>query len=205
MSFRRAALSILAISLGVFAFPAAQWVRADEIVVRSDPRPITPFQLEDGHGRPFVNASLAGHWTLVSVGFTSCPDVCPLTLTNLSSIVEEISTLVTPDQVPRVVFLAVDPDRDKKILDQYVTSFNADFVGVTGSPQEIAKLIDAVDGFYRIVPSAKSAGRDVQHSAKISVLDSDGRFVASFSPLTPPREAAALIAGLMRGRAKAGG
>lgn len=113
--------------------------------------------------------------------------------------------LVTPDSVPRVVFVAVDPDRDKKILDQYVTSFNSDFVGVTGDAGEISKLVQSFDGFYRIVPTAKNSGRDVQHSAKISLIDADGRFVASFSPLTPPREAAAFIANLMRGRAKASG
>lgn len=193
---------VIIISMGVFVFPVAQ---ADELVVRSEPRAIETFHLEDGRGQPFVNASLLGHWTLVAIGFTSCPDVCPLTLTNLSGIVEELSTVVTPDSVPHVVFVAVDPDRDKKILDQYVTSFNADFVGVTGDPKEIGKVIVSLDGFYRIVPSAKSSGRDVQHSAKISVIDADGRFVGSFSPLTRPREAAAFIANLMRGRAKANG
>lgn len=205
MSLRRAALTIIAILVGAFAFPMVQQGQADELVVRSEPRPIASFHLEDGHGQPFVNASFEGHWTLVAIGFTSCPDVCPLTLTNLSGIVEEISTLVTPDNVPRVVFLSVDPDRDKKILDQYVTSFNSDFVGITGDAQEIGKVVESLDGFYRIVPSAKNSGRDVQHSAKINLIDADGRFIASFSPLTSPREAAAFITSLMRGRAKASG
>lgn len=205
MSLMRATLIIITVLVGFFVFPAARRGHADELVVRSEPRPIVSFHLEDGHGRPFGNASLEGRWTLVAIGFTSCPDVCPLTLSNLSGIVDEMSMLVTPDSIPRVVFVAVDPDRDRKNLAQYVTTFNSDFVGVTGDPQEIGKVIESLDGFYRIVPSAKNSGRDVQHSAKISVVDANGRFIASFSPLTPPREAAAFIMSLMRGRAKANG
>lgn len=205
ISQRRAPFIIFPVLIVVVLLLAARQGQADELVVRSEPRPIASFHLEDGHGRPFGNASFEGRWALVAIGFTSCPDVCPLTLTNLAGIVEEVSTLVTPENIPRVVFVSVDPDRDKKILAQYVTSFNSEFVGVTGDPQEIGKVIESLDGFYRIVPSAKSSGRDVQHSAKISVVDANGRFIASFSPLTPPREAAAFIASLMRERAKASG
>lgn len=205
MSPMRAAFITIAASLCIFVFPTARRGLANEATVRSEPSPIASFNLEDGHGRPFVNAAFEGHWTLVAIGYTSCPDVCPMTLTNLASIVEEMSTLVTPDKVPRVVFIAVDPDRDKKILDQYVTSFNPDFDGVTGDPQQIGRLVEALDGFYRILPSAKGSGRDVQHSAKVSVVDSEGRFIASFSPLTDPRAAATFVSNLMRERAKARG
>jgi cytochrome oxidase Cu insertion factor (SCO1/SenC/PrrC family) len=76
---------------------------------------------------------------------------------------------------------------------------------VTGEPAELGKLVSSLDGFYRVVPSAKGNGHEVQHSAKISIVDPDGRLVGNFSPLTSPREAANLLAGLMRSHAKAGG
>lgn len=173
-----------------------------EATVRSQPGQIAPFSLVDHSGHPFTNASLSGHWTLFAIGFTSCPDVCPMTLSNLASVVEDLSTLVSPGKIPQVVFLAVDPDRDKPILKRYLSSFNPDFVGVTGDPPQIGVLVEGLDGFYRIAASAGQSEPEVQHSAVISLVDPQGRLVAGLHPPLEPSRAAAFIADLIRQRSK---
>ena len=53
-------------------------------------------------------------------GFTHCPDVCPFTLANLEQVVAELGLRVRPDRLPTVIFLGVDPDRDRANLKDYV-------------------------------------------------------------------------------------
>lgn len=173
-----------------------------EASVRSEPSHIAPFSLVDHSGQPFTNTSLHDHWTLFAIGFTSCPDVCPMTLSNLALVLEDLSTLVSPDKLPKVVFLAVDPERDKPILGQYVGSFNPNFIGVTGEVAQIGALVEGLDGFYRIVPSDNPAYPEVQHSAAIGLVDPKGHLAAGLNPPLEPARAAAFIADLIRKRSK---
>ena len=57
--------------------------------------------------------SLKGRWSLVLAGFTHCPDVCPFTLANLEQVVAELGCACGRTGMPAVIFLAVDPDRDR--------------------------------------------------------------------------------------------
>lgn len=183
---------------GLILLLSATYALAFEAKVRSEPRDLTPFTLEDQSGKPFTNASLNGHWTLVSIGFTSCPDICPMVLANLASVLEELSIRVSPGKLPEVVMLAVDPARDKPVLKQYVASFNPEFVGITGEQDQIGRLVESLEGFYRITQSPGSSEPEVQHSAIVSVVDPQGRLVASMLPPLDPAQAATFLAGLIR-------
>jgi protein SCO1/2 len=184
-----ASLLLVLVSAATFAL---------DVKVQAARTPIAPFTLQDQSGQPFTDASLKGHWTLIAIGFTSCPDVCPMTLANLALVLEVLSTKVSPAKLPQVVFLAVDPERDKAVLKQYVASFGADFVGTTGEPDQIASLVESLEGFYRIVPAATGSGREVQHSAIVSVVDPEGRLVAGLRPPLEPAGAAAFLADLIQ-------
>jgi len=50
------------------------------------PRPLADFSLTDQDGRPFSLANLRGHWTFLAIGYTSCPDICPMTLATLDAL-----------------------------------------------------------------------------------------------------------------------
>lgn len=166
--------------------------------VRDEPKALPAFKLEDHAGRVFDNARLNDRWTLVLIGFTSCPDVCPATLQNAALVIEELSTLVSPARIPQVVFLGVDPERDKSVLPQYVPYFNPDFIGVTGEAAEIGKLVEGLEGFYRIQRKTPKESATVQHSAVVSVVDPQGRLRAGLNPPLQPRQAAEFLVGLMR-------
>ncbi|MEO0821103.1 MAG: SCO family protein [Pseudomonadota bacterium] len=149
-------------------------------VILDEPAAIPAFALRDHHGRAFTEAEIRGGWTLVMLGFTNCPDVCPFTLTNLEHVIAEVSLRVRPDNVPRVVFLSVDPDRDRAGLRDYARHFHPDFLGVTGPRVEIDRVVEATDSAYRFVGEGEDY--DVQHSSAVSVIDPEGRLRAKIQP-----------------------
>src|SRR3982751_1749771 len=71
------------------------------------PRTLESFALVDTHGSPASPATLPGHPTLFFFGFTHCPDVCPTTLTLLSSVQKQVA-------MPglKIALISVDPERD---------------------------------------------------------------------------------------------
>lgn len=163
------------------------------------PREIPEFVLHDQHGERFDNAALKGRWSLVSLGFTHCPDVCPTVLSNLEAVRADLGLRLRPEAIPTVVFVAVDPARDAAQLRNYVRYFHPDYVGVTGAPDQLKIFVEGMDGFFRILPPR--AGRehyDVQHTSLVYLIDPAGRVVASLAPPLSPHLAGEYIAGVIR-------
>ncbi|MFK7859317.1 MAG: SCO family protein [Granulosicoccus sp.] len=146
------------------------------------------FFLSTQHGDPFTPDDLVGKWTLVLVGFTSCPDVCPYTLGNLEHVLAETASKVSPKNLPEVVFLAVDPARDAKSLGEYVNYFHPNFTGVTGEVDDIDAFVEGLDAFYQIDKPDSSGGYNVRHSADIRVIDPDGKLHATIETPMKPSE-----------------
>lgn len=190
--------TVLFVFLLGFAVPAlAQDVNG---VILDEPVPVAEFSLEAQDKSPFTQANLKGRWTLLFLGFTHCPDVCPFTLANLEAVRTELSQLVTPGKLPEVVFLAVDPDRDADLLEDYVKHFGISFTGITGPRAEIDKLVVSTDGFYRLEKSGpEDEAYDVTHSAAVTVINPDGNITAKLSPPFHPFNTANYLARHMRG------
>ena len=160
----------------------------------SEPRPLQPFTLSDHTGKPFGIEQLMGKWSFVFFGYTHCPDVCPTTMSVLNSVANRLG-----DSAPAVqyIFVSVDPERDTPgQLGQFVTWFNGDFVGVTGTDQELENLTRQLGVVYMRIPDEKQAGGyTVDHTASVLLFDPDGRFHAVFSA---PLNAAELADDLLR-------
>jgi protein SCO1 len=151
-------------------------------------RSLAPLQLTDQRGRPFDNASLRGHPSLVFFGFTHCPDVCPTTLAMLARVLR-----ATPLPGLRLVFVSVDPQRDTPpVIATYLHAFSADFIGVTGAAPALEPLYRSLSVAAQRV-DLPDGGYTMDHSANIYLLDPQGRFVAVF---TPPFAAAGIAADL---------
>lgn len=133
---RSLGMFILLMALG--ADPALAEIDSKRL---SSPTPLPEFTLKDHKGKTFNKKSLINRWTLFTLGYTNCPDICPFTLQNLASVYREMSTLVSPANLPHVVFLAVDPDRDAEYLAEYVDHFDSSFAGVTGPPPPRSKSL----------------------------------------------------------------
>lgn len=137
------------------------------------------FALQTHSGDSFTQADLLDRWTLVLVGFTSCPDVCPYTLGNLEHVIAETASKVRPDNLPQVVFLAVDPSRDYLSLGAYVKHFHPDFKGVTGDKEDLDAFIEGLDAFYELEEPDTYGNYNVRHSADIRVVDPSGKLHAT--------------------------
>jgi protein SCO1/2 len=190
---RRRVLSLAAIvlALGLGATGGHAEIR---VVEPDKPEPLPAFALTDHKGQPFTAESYKGHWSLTTIGFTSCPDVCPFVLSNIAEVVNQMTVRVRPDKLPRVVFLGVDPQRDTPVMADYVAHFDPRFVGVTGTHEELAKLVKGIDGFYRIGKPKKDGDYEVQHSASVIVTGPDGRVHAKLSPPLDPAGVAEYLA-----------
>lgn len=193
---RRQALAVVAL-LG-FLKPSRGL--ADMKFIRLDPPKLLPaFALQDQDGGPFGLAQLRGHWTLLFMGYTFCPDICPYTLANLEAVLDAVAKRGPPQQqMPRVVFLAVDPARDKPVLKSYMSNFGSRFTGITGSLDAIQVLIDGMGGYVRREAPDKDGNYTVVHTAAVSVVDPSARIVATMLPPFEPTETAGRLIALVK-------
>lgn len=165
-------------------------------VALDKPEPMPMFELATKDGEIFSRESLNDQWTIIMFGFNSCPDVCPFTLSNLEHAISETALRVRPDNVPKVVFVSVDPDRDADYVSEYAQFFHPDFRGVTGAREQIDILIEATDSFYRLLPPDRDGQYDVQHSSAVSVIGPDGNLRAKLQPPFDPGLTAEFLARL---------
>ena len=137
--------------------------------------PDLKFSMTNDLGQPVTAADYRGKVVLLYFGYTHCPDVCPLTLVHLHTVLQKMGKAA--DDV-RVLFVTVDPVRDTvPVLHQYVTAFDPRVVGLTGTQDAIAQLAKRYRAFYKPEQAkAASAGDyEVTHSSAIYFFDREGR------------------------------
>lgn len=135
------------------------------------PRLVTDFSMMDHLGNAANLQLLKGHWSLLFFGFTTCPDICPTTLSVLADAVKEM-----PDP-PMIIMVSVDPERDTpEVLSQYVPAFDPTFVGITGSFGETVKLAEQLNVAFGKVPGYEPGSYLVDHSASLILINPDGKY-----------------------------
>ncbi len=143
------------------------------------PQPRDPgeFSLIDQTSAQFDAARLKGAPTLVYFGYTHCPDVCPVTLLQLSQVVK-----AGPVPSLRVVFISVDPARDTPAqLAQYVHAFDPDFIGLTGTPAML-KTVTQHFGVAYLRVELPGGDYSMDHSSTVFLMNARGQNVAIFNP-----------------------
>jgi len=124
-----------------------------------------PFTLTNQDGERVTEKDFEGKHSLVFFGFTHCPDICPAELQVIAEALDQLGDKadeVTP------IFVTVDPARDTpQALKSYLSNFGDQFVGLTGSEEEIARIVGAEEreaeaAQKRFTEAADKAG--VSHS-----------------------------------------
>ena len=184
---------IAAVIIALLATPALAQVQG---IVLDEPVQMPAFEFSNELGEDFNDKDLLNQWTLIMFGFLSCPDVCPFTLGNLEAAVAETGMRVRPDNVPKVVFVSVDPDRDTDAVSDYAKFFHPGFEGFTGDREQINTLIEATDSFYRLLKPDHTGYYEVQHSSSVSVVAPDGTLRAKLQPPFDPGLTAEFLARL---------
>jgi len=178
-------LAFVAIVLGVMVYSVTREPLLDEAALREQgtyllptPREIAPFSLVDQHGVEFDNARLKGHWSLLFFGFTSCPDVCPVTLAALAQVEQKLVDAGRQDLLDQlnVYFVSVDPERDDAaVIAKYVDAFSPRFTGVTGSREALAAFAQQLNVAFMKVPDA-NGGYVIDHTGNFIIVDPKGHY-----------------------------
>lgn len=146
------------------------------------PRALPEFALTDHQGRPFDRARLEGRWSLIFVGYTSCPDVCPTTMSDLARVYPKLERSLGDDPV-QVILLSVDPARDApEKLGQYVEFFRPGFQAVTGDHAQLYPFTQSLGLVYALVDNPNGGEYLVDHSADLVLINPRGEIEAFFRP-----------------------
>src|SRR6266702_8237422 len=120
-----------------------------------------PFTLTDQTGKQRSDTDFRGKLMIVYFGYTYCPDVCP---TDLMAITQALDALGPAAEALQPVFITIDPERDTKVLADYVSSFHHSLVGLTGSLDEIRKVATSYKAFYAKVPGERGGEYSIDHA-----------------------------------------
>ena len=113
----------------------------------------TEFSLPDATGKVRHLSDFKGKVVVMFFGYTQCPDVCPTTMAELSTVMQQLGP--QSDQV-QVLFVSLDPERDtKQIMAQYPPAFDKRFLGLVGSVDETKKIASDFKIFYEKVEGTK--------------------------------------------------
>ena len=151
-----------------------------------------PFELVDHNGRTVTEKDFAGRLLLVYFGFTHCPDICPTGLQTIAIAMDQLGAAA--DKV-QPVLITVDPERDTPaVMKDYVQAFHERLIGLTGSPEQVAKVAREYRVYYqKVVLKDSSLGYSVDHSGFIYLMDGQGKYLAHFRHDATPEQMAERI------------
>lgn len=148
-------------------------------VIRSD------FNLVDQTGRLVRDEDFSGKWQLIFAGFTSCPDVCPTTLTNITAVLEELGPVADKLQP---LLISVDPERDTPaVMKDYLAPFDPRILGLTGTPEQVKAAL----GSLRVYAAKRPLDNNnytMDHSTFIYLMNPKGEYTKHFGAQTPADE-----------------
>jgi len=136
------------------------------------------FELNDTSGAVVTHKQLWGKWSVVTFGFTNCPDVCPTHAAQIGAALYELagsSNSQALDQKVQAVFISVDYLRDRADeVDRYLKYFHPEYIGYLGNSTQLDQVADSFKVAYSVT---KDAGGDIDvlHSSLIYITDPYGR------------------------------
>lgn len=158
-----------------------------EGVMRPDARALESLALKDQNNRAFHREDFAGKWSFVFFGYTYCPDICPMTLAALVGVNNQLQSQADRAADYRVIFVSVDPERDTpEVLVRYLEYFDKQFIGLTGSKEQIDAVTRQFGAGYIKEPERTPGEYLISHTSSIFLIDPEARLTASFSPPHDP-------------------
>ena len=142
------------------------------------PRQLAEFKLIDDSSEVFLPEEFTGKWNILFFGFTYCPDICPLTMKQMSDVKESLGEY--SDNL-RVFLVSVDPDRDKpENLRQYLDNFDKNFKGLTGEIDQIYKFSTQVNAPFFPVVNSPELNYTVDHSGSLVLISPEAKYAGFF-------------------------
>jgi protein SCO1/2 len=159
--------------------------------------PAPEIELPASTGGTFNLSSQTGKIVLIFFGYTSCPDVCPTTLSETKKVKQILGEDAKDIQV---VFITVDPERDtQERLASYLSLFDPDNIGLTGTDNQLGQVWQDYGVFREIdTESQTEAGYLVNHSSRLYLIDQQGNLRLTYAYGSLPEDIAADIDYLLK-------
>lgn len=156
-----------------------------------------PFTLTDQTGKRVTEKDFLGKYMVIFFGFTNCPDICPSGLQVLTAALNDLgdqAKLVTP------VFVTLDAQRDTpEKLALYLKSFHPEFVGLTGSDEDVAAAAKTFRVYYqKVADESNPASYSYDHASLFYVMGKDGAFIAPIAHTNDVAEVSAALKKALR-------
>jgi protein SCO1/2 len=136
------------------------------------------FTLMSHTGQRVSLSDFRGKLVVLYFGYTFCPDVCPATLSEIAGALEILGEDANEVQT---IMVSVDPERDTPaLLAEYVAHFDASFLGVTGTPEQIAEVATFYGIYYGKNEGSDATDYLIDHTASQIVIDEDGHLKLVF-------------------------
>lgn len=178
-------IALLAFAMGLVAAQqflsrdnshSPQQSRGSEIVSTADGKFGGDFTLKNAQGEAVQLSSFQGKVAVLYFGYTSCPDVCPTTLSIISAGLQELSAAEAAQLQP--IFISVDPQRDHgQQMQAYANHFFPSFIGLTGTEKTLQGIAKRYGAFFQRVESDSALGYLVDHTSKTYLVSKDGQSV----------------------------
>ncbi|MEJ5207894.1 SCO family protein [Denitratimonas sp. CY0512] len=166
------------------------------------PRILPEFSLQTINGGTLASADLKGRFTLVFLGFTHCPDVCPMTLLELAQAEKRWQQALPEAQHPRILLVSVDPERDNpELLNQYATHFSPTILSGTSDVESLTRLAKSLSMVFAKTPlGPEPQNYTIDHTSWVAVLDPDAHLAGFIRPPLDPEAIAQDLQTLVEAR-----
>jgi cytochrome oxidase Cu insertion factor (SCO1/SenC/PrrC family) len=152
-----------------------------------------PFTLSDQTGRLRSDTEFRGKLMLIYFGYSFCPDICP---TDLMTIAQALDALGDAGAAVQPIFITIDPERDTtERLAEYVSSFHARLIGLTGTPADIRKVALAYKAYYAKKENGRGEDYTIDHTGVTYLVGREGQYLGFVPPQTTPERLVEVIRG----------
>lgn len=148
-------------------------------------RDVPDIVLTNQDDQPMSLINLRSKPVVMIFGYTYCPDVCPMGMSDM----RRIKKALGPDgDKVNFVFVSVDPNRDTPdVIKRYVTTFDPAFIGLTGDIPSLEEFVYAFDGLFE---RQKPTGDDpnvyvMAHTSFTYLIDAEGKWQMKYPFQTP--------------------
>ncbi len=138
------------------------------------------FDLVNKAGKPVRYSDFNGQYRVVYVGYTFCPDVCPLDVQKLMQGYAQFAK-AEPELAKEVqpIFITIDPERDTPaVVGEFAAAFSPRLLGLTGSEEHVEAATKAFKVFRAKGEDSPGGGYLMNHSNIAYLMDRDGKPLA---------------------------
>lgn len=173
---------IVGLVASVYIAPPQVGPQTQHVSLYPQARALPDFELVANDGEKVTPLTLKNHWSLVFVGYTYCPDICPTTLAELKGIYPDLKKIPTDNPI-QVMFISVDPKRDStKRLNEYINFFDPEFIAASAEHVQLFPLVRAMGMMYSMSESTDNPNYLVDHSSSVVVVNPEAQVIGRFKP-----------------------